>query len=121
MSPFVRLEVGRARVVPYLARGLGSFVHDQLSRQYLLADDVDNRPAAVRCVHPFVTRFEKLDAMARRYARDEMEADSFVNQRHAAVIACPAARSDTRYPSASSDGRWAVAARLFLAPGGAVR
>lgn len=78
MSPFVRLEVGRARVVPYVSRGLGSFVHTHLTTQNMLADYADNRPAAVRCVHPLVTLFEKLDAMARRYARDEMEADAFV-------------------------------------------
>jgi hypothetical protein len=78
MSPFVRLEVGRARVVPYVSRGLGSFVHTHLEKLNMLADYADNRPAAVRCVHPLVTLFEKLDAMARRYARDEMEADAFV-------------------------------------------
>lgn len=78
MSPFVRLEVGRARVVPHVERPLGSFVHTYLADQGLLADYDDNRPAAVRCVHPLVTLFEKLDAMARRYPRDEMEADTFV-------------------------------------------
>src|SRR5690606_32469470 len=30
MSPFVRLEVGRARVVPYVSRGIGSFIHVHL-------------------------------------------------------------------------------------------
>lgn len=78
MSPFVRLEVGRARVVPHVERRLGSFVHDHLDARGMLADYTDNRPAAVRCVHPIVTLFEKLDAMARRYARDAMEADAFV-------------------------------------------
>lgn len=78
MSPFVRLEVGRARVVPHVERPLGSFVHTYLADQGMLADYDDNRPAAVRCVHPLVTLFEKLDAMARRYPRDAMEADTFV-------------------------------------------
>ena len=78
MSPFVRLEVGRARVVPCVERPLGSFVHRHLSDQGLLAGYVDNRPVAVRCVHPLVTLVEKLDAMARRYKREEMEADAFV-------------------------------------------
>ncbi len=32
----------------------------------------------LRCVHPVVTLFEKLDAMARRYGGDDMEPDSFV-------------------------------------------
>jgi hypothetical protein len=78
MSPFVRLEVGRARVVPHVERSLTSFVHAHLEEQRLLAGFVDNRPVGVRCVHPMVTLFEKLDAMARRYNRDDMEPDSFV-------------------------------------------
>ena len=78
ISPFVRLEVGRARVVPHVERRLGSFVHTYLVEQEMLAGYADNRPTAVRCVHPLVTLFEKIDAMARRYARDEMEADAFV-------------------------------------------
>ncbi len=78
MSPFVRLEVGHARVVPHVEKTLSSFVHDYLDAQGMLGDYEDNRPRAVRCVHPLVTLFEKLDAMARRYARDVIEADTFV-------------------------------------------
>jgi predicted nucleotidyltransferase component of viral defense system len=78
MSPFVRLEVGRARVVPHVARPLSSFVHDYLAANRMLAEFEDNRPASVRCVHPLVTLFDKLDAMARRYARDVIDADAFV-------------------------------------------
>jgi hypothetical protein len=78
MSPFVRLEVGHARVVPHVEKMLSSFVHDTLDAQGMLGDYEDNRPRAVRCVHPLVTLFEKLDAMARRYARDVIEADTFV-------------------------------------------
>ena len=78
MSPFVRLEVGRARVVPHVQKPLGSFVHDHVEKQGLLGDYEDNRPAGIRCVHPMVTLFEKLDAMSRRYGRDDMEPDSFV-------------------------------------------
>lgn len=78
MSPFVRLEVGCARVVPHVERQLSSFIHDYLADQGMIADHTDNRPAAVRCVHPFVTLLEKLDAMTRRYARTEVEADAFV-------------------------------------------
>jgi hypothetical protein len=44
----------------------------------MLADFEDNRPASVRCVHPLVTLFDKLNAMARRYARDVIDADAFV-------------------------------------------
>jgi hypothetical protein len=78
MSPFVRLEVGRARVVPHVQAPLSSFVHAHLDSQGMLGDYDENRPAAVRCVHPMVTLFEKLDAMARRYDRDDLEPDSFV-------------------------------------------
>ncbi len=78
MSPFVRLEVGHARVVPHVERMLSSFVHDYLDAQGMLDEYEDNRPRAVRCVHPLVTLFEKLDAMARRYGRDVIEADTFV-------------------------------------------
>ncbi|TNF24061.1 MAG: hypothetical protein EP329_25735 [Deltaproteobacteria bacterium] len=78
MSPFVRFEVGRARVVPFVEMAITSFVHVYLERQGMLVDYLDNRPSAVRCVHPLVTLLEKLDAMARRYGRDQIEADSFV-------------------------------------------
>jgi len=78
MRPFVRLEIGRARVEPHVQKSLGSFVHAHLEQQGLFGDYEDNRPAGVRCVHPMVTLFEKLDAMARRYGRDDMEPDSFV-------------------------------------------
>jgi hypothetical protein len=78
MSPFIRLEVGRARVVPHVERPLSSFVHDYLATNGMLADFKDNRPVAVRCVHPLVTLLEKLDAMARRYGREEIDADAFV-------------------------------------------
>ena len=78
MSPFVRLEVGRARVVPHVQKSLSSFIHTHLEKQGMLGDFKDNRPDTVRCVHPMVTLFEKLDAMSRRYGRKEMEPDSFV-------------------------------------------
>ena len=78
MSPFVRLEVGHARVVPHVEKMLSSFVHDYLDAQGMLGDYDDNRPRAVRCIHPLVTLFEKLDAMARRYDRDVIEAGTFV-------------------------------------------
>ena len=78
LSPFIRLEVGRARVMPYVTRPISSFVHDYIVRRGMLGRYDDNRPAGLRCVHPLVTLFEKLDAMSRRYARDEMEPDTFV-------------------------------------------
>jgi hypothetical protein len=78
MSPFVRFEVGRARVVPFVLMPLTSFVHDHLALLGMSDDYIDNRPRAVRCVHPIVTLLEKLDALSRRYNRDVIEADAFV-------------------------------------------
>jgi hypothetical protein len=57
---------------------LTSFVHDHLARLGMNADYTDNRPRAVRCVHPVVTLLEKLDALSRRYNREAIEADGFV-------------------------------------------
>jgi hypothetical protein len=57
---------------------MSSFVHDYIAREGMLGRYDDNRPSALRCVHPLVTLFEKLDAMGRRYARVEMEPDTFV-------------------------------------------
>lgn len=78
MSPFVRLEVGRARVVPFVPMALTSFVHDHLAGLGLSEAFIDNRPRAVRCVHPIVTLLEKLDALSRRYNRAIFEPDGFV-------------------------------------------
>ena len=78
MSPSVRFEVGRARVVPFVAQPISSFVHDHLAHLGLLGEYTDNRPRQVRCVHPLVTLLEKLDALSRRYGREPIEADSCV-------------------------------------------
>ncbi len=78
MSPFIRLEIGLARVVPQVEIPLSSFVHDYLDTQGMLDDYDQNRPRAVRCVHPIVTLLEKLDAMARRYSRDPVDANTLV-------------------------------------------
>jgi len=77
MRPYVFFEIGRARVVPYVERPLTSFVHDFLESRGQLKDYNDNRPSAVRCVHPLVTLLEKLDALSRRYAREQLEPDGF--------------------------------------------
>ena len=76
--PFVLLEVGAARVTPFLPRRLGSFVHDWLERAGQLGDFDDNRPDEVRCVHPLVTLLEKLDGIRRRYPREPMEPATFI-------------------------------------------
>lgn len=78
VSPFVRLEVGSARVVPHVPRSLSSSVHDHLAELEMLGEYDDNRPCQVLCVHPLLTLFEKLEAMARRFEREPIEAESFV-------------------------------------------
>jgi len=78
MRPFVLLEAGRARVVPFVARDLSSWVHDWLEHRGQLGDYRDNRPRGVRCIHPWVTCLEKLDAIARRFPRSDADASSFV-------------------------------------------
>lgn len=78
MSPSVRLEVGRARGVPFVERPVTSFVHEHLDRLEILGEFTDNRPRALRCVHPLVALLEKLDALSRRYGREKIEADTFV-------------------------------------------
>ena len=65
MRPFVLLEVGDARVTPFVLRDLGSLVHDELERLGRLDAYTENRPRGVRCVHPLVTLIEKLDALQR--------------------------------------------------------
>lgn len=64
---FVLLEVGHARVTPFVERDLTSFVHDFLVAQSLFEDYDDNRPRRIRCVHPLVTLLEKLEAISRRF------------------------------------------------------
>ncbi len=75
--PFVLLEVGQARVVPSLERPLASWVHDHLADGDLLQGLEDNRPGAVRCVHPMVTCLEKLEAISRKFDRGK-DAPDFV-------------------------------------------
>lgn len=78
LRPFVLLEIGSARVTPSVDRDMTSFVHDLLERLGRLGDFTDNRPRAVRCVHPFVTLLEKLDALIRRFPRDDALPATFV-------------------------------------------
>jgi hypothetical protein len=78
LKPYVLIEVGSARVVPFVPRDLSSFVHDHLVAAGLASDYTDNRPRSVRCVHPLVTLLEKLDALGRRAPRAEVEAATYV-------------------------------------------
>lgn len=76
--PFVLLELGSARVIPHVSRDMTSFVHEHLERESQLGDFEDNRPRAVRCVHPVVTLLEKLDALMRRLSRSDRAPATFV-------------------------------------------
>ncbi|AKF84526.1 hypothetical protein MFUL124B02_00425 [Myxococcus fulvus 124B02] len=78
LRPFVLLEVGSARVTPFVQRDMTSFVHEALLAGARLSNYDDNRPKAVRCVHPLVTLLEKLDALQKRVPREDREPASFV-------------------------------------------
>lgn len=78
MRPFVLLEVGNARVTPYVERDLSSFVHEHLIATGQLSSYDQNKPYSVRVVHPLVTLVEKLDALQRRVGQEDREPASFV-------------------------------------------
>ncbi len=78
MRPHVLVEVGDARVTPFLERPISSFVHDWLAANAQLADFLDNRPEGVRCLHPTAVLVEKLDAIRRRYHRSPRLPQEFV-------------------------------------------
>jgi len=73
LRPFVLLEIGHARVTPFVERDLTSFVHQELEGSGQLGDYADNRPRRVRCVHPLVTLLEKLDAISRRAPQERID------------------------------------------------
>jgi hypothetical protein len=76
--PFVRLEVGRARVVPFVPMDMDSFIHAHCQEIGMLGAFVDNRPRGIPCVHPLVTLIDKIDAIPRHYERDPFEPARFV-------------------------------------------
>ena len=118
MRPFVLLEVGVARVTPFVQRRLRSFVHDYLDRRGQLSLFDDNRPKDVRCVHPLVTLLEKLDAIMRRHPREPMEPASFVRHYEDAAQIVPISMNFPRSASTSghSPMRWKPRDRFQDAP-----
>jgi hypothetical protein len=78
MTPFVQLEIGSARVTPFVSCHLTSFAHDKLASQNQLGAFHDNCPRGVRCVHPVVTLIEKLDNLRRRFPNEKAEPATFV-------------------------------------------
>lgn len=96
LKPFVVLKVGSARVTPFVARDMTSFIHDELVSLGQMGDFDDNRPRGVRCVHPLVTLIEKLDAIHRRAPNEKVEPAAFVRHYEdaARVIAAEATLPD---------------------------
>jgi len=78
ISPWVRLEIGSARMTPALHRPISSWIHDELDRRAVWDRFGDNRPPPVHCVHPVVTLLEKLDAITRRWPRSDLPGRAFV-------------------------------------------
>lgn len=78
VSDHILLEVGDARVTPYVARDITSWIHQKLETSGLSAEFHDNRAQGVRCVHPLVTLLEKLDALHRRFANERASPQTFV-------------------------------------------
>jgi Nucleotidyl transferase AbiEii toxin, Type IV TA system len=78
LRPFVLIEIGDARATPFVRRDMTSFIHEELDTLGQLHAFEDNRPRAVRCVHPVVTLIEKLDALHRRVPRGDLPPATFV-------------------------------------------
>lgn len=76
--PYVKLELGDARVTPFVIKPVSSFVHDHLQRIGQLVNYTANRPDAVRHVHPWVTLIEKLSIIAKKYGDGRYRAEGFV-------------------------------------------
>jgi hypothetical protein len=93
ISPWVRLEIGAARMTPALHRPISSWVHDELDDRVVWDRFDDNRPPPVHCVHPVVTLLEKLDAITRRWPRADLAGRAFVRHYEDAasiIVALPA-------------------------------
>lgn len=84
-SPYVKLEVGYADVLPNIPVDLGSFVHGHLAGIDRLAAYTSNLPRGFPTVHPLVTLIEKLEAIVRRFPRDPFEPASFARHYEDAV------------------------------------
>lgn len=78
MRSYVLLEIGVARVTPFVEKDMSSFVHEHLASRGQLADYHDNRPRRFRCVHPTVTALEKLQAISSKYMRHDVDPADFI-------------------------------------------
>jgi hypothetical protein len=107
MAPFVRLEIGSARVTPFVPRDMTSFVHEKLAAGGQLGTFTDNRPKAVKCVHlPTLADYADVRALA----------DDMVTRRPKQIEALPSSED----PAFASGGgrRWDAirAAHAAIAP-----
>lgn len=79
VTPYLLLEFAHSdgahcAVAPSVKCPITSFLHEFLAAEDAFTGPdavIDNRPAAIDCVHPEVTLIEKLDAITRRYARPD--------------------------------------------------
>lgn len=76
MKPFVLIEAGFARVEPSLPRVITSYVHEFLDKHGM---SFPGSIPKVKCVHPAVTLFEKIDAINRRLSSPhQVKAETFI-------------------------------------------
>lgn len=123
MRPFVQLEMtynnpDRNATSPATDRPIDSEIHRLLERRGVAAKFVDNRPSTVRCVHPMLTLWEKLDATARRYDRPSREFDPTAFVRHYEDVARIILRA-SEYPLPGGSGPEGL--RDALREGGMIR
>jgi len=78
LTPFVRLEIGRARVTPAVQKSISSYLHEEATTAGAWASYVDTRVSSLACVHPLVTLIEKIDALQRRFLRPDLTPVAFV-------------------------------------------
>lgn len=108
MRRYVLLEVGRARVTPYVEQTVSSWVHDELER----AGEEVHRPV-VRCVHPLVTLYEKASALQSRASRDDVDPSRYVRHYEDAVHIIRAWEAGRLPPVDGFDSPKALAAELL--------
>jgi hypothetical protein len=108
MRAYVLLEVGRARVTPYIERAVSSWVHDELEN----AGEEVRRPI-VRCVHPLVTLYEKASALQSRATRDDVDPARYVRHFEDAVHIIRAWNAGRLPPVDGFDTPQALAAELL--------
>lgn len=103
LRPWVRLEVGSARVTPFLERPISSWLHDHVVALGAMDGLVDNRPPPVRCIHPLVTLVEKIDAMTRRWERQDLDPVVFVRHWEDAASVIAALPGLPRFPTSAHE------------------